>query len=109
MKAWDITIEGDEQGWQMHVRTEDCDSGPCDFSIFLPPDVGEQLHRWVKLEIDPWVQEKAEARAAHATRHPDWMPKKVKQAEAQEILDAGVYDDDPGKRIWAEGVARGEA
>jgi len=109
MKAWDITIDSDEGGWTMRVRTEDCDSGPCDFSIFLPQDVAEQLHRWVKLEIDPYVQEKEQARAAYATQHPDWKPQEVRQAEAQELLDAGVYEHDFGKRTWAEGVAQGEA
>jgi hypothetical protein len=102
VKAWDITIESDEQGWMMQVRTEDCDSGPCDFSIFLPIDVAEQLHRWVKIEIEPYVQEKAEARTAYITGHPDWIPHEVRQAEAQDLLDSGVYDDDPAKRAWAE-------
>jgi hypothetical protein len=109
MKAWDITLDSnhdvDGNDWLLRVRTEDCEGSDCEFIFHLPADVAEALHRQVKLEIDPYVREKEEARAAYATRHPDWMPREVRQAEAQELLDSGVYDDDPAKRAWAESEA----
>jgi hypothetical protein len=112
MKAWDITIDSnhdvDGNDWILRVRTEDCDGGDCDFAFHLPTDVALQLHRWVKLEIDPYAREAEEARAAYRRDDPRWKPREVQQAEAQDLIDSGVYEDDPGKQAWAQGVANGE-
>lgn len=109
-RAWDILVESnhdvDGNDWILRVRTEDCDGEDCTFTFHLNDDVAEQLHRWVKLEIEPAVREKEEAKAAYV--RGDWKPLPVLQAEAQAILEEGVYDDDPAKRAWAESVANGE-
>jgi len=91
MKAWDIEIDSDESGFTMRVRT-DCEDGSCDFLIFLPSDVAEQLYRGVKREIVPWLIEKEDA---YATRPPSTR-------QLQDELDSGVYDHDIGKRIGIE-------
>ena len=99
MKAWDVEIDSDESYWILRVQAE-CDGGECDFRFELPADVAEQLHRAVKREIDPYIQEKEDARATWQSRST------VEHVQAE--LEAGVYAHDPHKRIWAEGVVAGE-
>lgn len=108
MKVWDLMIESDEGYWVLTVRTEDCDDDRCEFRFQLPAEMAEQLHKRVELEIDPWVQEMLEAKAAYQRGDPRWKPRDQVTAEAQAILDSGAYADDPAKRMWAEQVARGE-
>jgi hypothetical protein len=113
MKAWDITIESnhdvDGNDWILRVRAEDCpDGGECDFRFHMPTDVALQLRRWVKLEIDSYAAEAEEARAAYKRGDDRWKPQEVRQAEARDLIDSGVYDNDPAKRAWAEGVSNGE-
>ena len=109
MRVWDLVLDSDEGYWILTVRVEDCDGDQCEFKFQLPADMAEQLHKRVELEIDPWVQEMREAKAAYARGDERWKPNAVRAAEAQEILDTGAYDDDPAKRHWAERVARGES
>ena len=101
LRVWDLMIDSDEGYWILTVRCDDCDGdSECEFKFQLPPDVAEQLHKRVGLEIAPWIEEKEAARATFASRTT------VEQVQSE--LEAGVYDDDPHKRVWAQRVVAGE-
>lgn len=109
MKVWDITFEMDWDppgSGQLKIRAECEDDSKCEFQFSLPVDVVEQLHAAVVREYGPHVEEREMARAEYLRGHG--KPFTVQQAEAQDLLDMGVYKDDPAKQIWAERVARGE-
>jgi hypothetical protein len=100
LKVWDINVDSDEGYWILTVKTDDCDGADCVFKFQLPADVAEQLHRGVRKEIDPWVQEKEDARSTLVCR--------VSAYQVSDELEAGVYDGDIGKQIWARGVVSGD-
>lgn len=92
MSVYKVEIDSDERGFTLTLW--DDDTGEHFFRL----DVAEDLYDQAKSRIGPWL---AERDLARSTPH-------VTPQEAQELLDYGVYDDDPHKRIWAERVARGE-
>lgn len=95
MGVYKIEIDSDERGFTLTLW--DDDTGEHTFNVH---HVAEDLYDQAKRRIGPWL---AERDAAYATRSAHVTPQ-----EAQELLDYGVYDDDPAKRLWAERVAKGE-
>jgi len=112
MNVWDVSVDVDWDppgAMTLQVRTEDCEGSDCDFTFRLPLDVALQLYRGVTREMAGYVHEMEEARAAFNRGDDRWKPREVIQAEAQDLLDSGVYDHDIGKRIATERIAQGEA
>lgn len=87
-----FTLESDETGFTLLIRGAwDCSDFDGTVSVRLPYADCVQLHAELR-PMREWLQEAADARAT--------MPPSA--AELQEMLDWGVYDDDPHKRIGIE-------